>query len=148
VGYVVLPPPLLAPFTAAKFLADRHSPTLEQRVLADFIQEGHFERHLRRSRTWAATRRKALLRALSDYLGARVNVAGADAGLHTLLWLRGLRNSQIPRLVRRAAAAGVGVYSVAPYYLRPPRQGGLLLGYAAMNERDTREGIRLLASVL
>ena len=47
-GYLVLPPPLVPLFTAAKWLADRHTSTLEQAVLTDFIHEGHFEHHLRR----------------------------------------------------------------------------------------------------
>ncbi len=148
VGYLVLPPVLVRPFIAAKFLADRHTPTLEQQVLADFIKEGHFERHVRRSRTRAAARRAALLLALRDHLGDRVSVSGADAGLHTLVWFRDVPNTRIPGLVQRAAAAGVGVYSVAPYYLKPPRRGGLLLGYASLNERAIRQGICILASVL
>ena len=65
-----------------------------------------------------------------------------------LVWFRDIPNSRIPSLVRRAAAANVGVYSVAPYYLKPPRRGGLLLGYLTLSERAIREGIRILASVL
>ena len=50
VGFVVLPPALIEPFVSLKWLADRQTPTLEQLALTDFLQEGHFERHLRRMR--------------------------------------------------------------------------------------------------
>ena len=49
-GYLILPPDLVEPFTNARALVDRHSPLIEQAVLADFIAEGHFARHIRRMR--------------------------------------------------------------------------------------------------
>jgi DNA-binding transcriptional MocR family regulator len=42
----------------------------------------------------------------------------------------------------------VGVYPVAPYYVRPPREAGLLVGYGSLNEREARAGVRVLAEVL
>ena len=148
VGYIVVPQNLVPLFTAAKFLSTGYAPTLEQRVLADFLHEGSFERHLRRSRTGAAAKRNAMLNALKEYIGDRIVVSGADAGLHMLVWFRDISRSQVSNLAKRAAKRGVGIYSVAPYYLRPPRRGGLLLGYASMPEEDIREGIRSLAEVL
>lgn len=147
-GYLVLPPFLVEPFRAAKWATDRHTGTLEQEALADFIRDGHFERHLRRSRARYAARRAALLEALAAHLGDRAEVVGANAGVHLLVWLPGVTPGALDRLVRRAAAAGVGVYPIAPYYLRPPGRAGLLLGYAALGEAEIRAGIRRLASVL
>ncbi|MBI2204926.1 MAG: PLP-dependent aminotransferase family protein [Candidatus Rokubacteria bacterium] len=146
-GYLVVPPSLVEAFTAAKWVTDRHSATLEQLVLADFIADGHFERHLRRSRTRNAARREALLAALHGELGDRVDVVGANAGVHLLAWLRGLSPAAVPALIEDARGEGVGVYSIAPYYFRSPPQAGLMLGYAALDERTIREGIRRLARV-
>jgi GntR family transcriptional regulator/MocR family aminotransferase len=148
IGYLVLPAPLVEPFQAAKWLTDRHTSTLEQEVLAEFIRDGSFERHLRRSRTCYAARRAALLQALADYLPKRAEVIGANAGLHLLVWLRGVSPHTVDRLVQRAAGVGVGLYPIAPYYLRPPRRVGFLLGYAALTEGAIRNGIRRLAGVL
>jgi GntR family transcriptional regulator / MocR family aminotransferase len=148
VGYLVLPPPLVEPVRAAKWLTDRHTPTLEQEVLADFIHEGDFERHLRRSRTRNAARRAALLDALATHLGGRAEVAGANAGVHLVVWLSGLRGRSVEPLVARAAADGVGIYPIAPYYLRAPQRHGLILGYASLDERAIREGIRRLRVAL
>ena len=147
-GYLVLPPPLVPLFTAAKWLTDRHTSTLEQAVLTDFIHEGHFEHHLRRSRTRNAARRAALLEALETYLGRRVEVSGANAGVHLLVWLRDVAPSQLGACIDCAAQAGVGLYAVTPYYLTPPPRAGLLLGYAAMTVDDIRAGIQRLAAVL
>ncbi len=148
VGYLVLPRPLVEPFVRGKWVADRHTPTLVQAVLADFIREGFFERHLRRVRASCAARRSALLEALSTYLGGRAEVVGANAGVHLLAWLEGVVPDEMPALVERAASAGVGIYPVAPYYLEPPPRAGLVLGYASMSEREIRAGIRRLGEVL
>jgi GntR family transcriptional regulator / MocR family aminotransferase len=148
VGYLILPPALIATFRAAKWLADRHTPTLEQSVLAEFIRHGDFERHLRRARTRNAARRAALLDAVATSLAGRTEIAGANAGVHLVLWLIGLSSGALPRLVARAAAEGVGVYPIAPYYLRPPTRQGLILGYGSLDEEKIREGIRRLRLAL
>lgn len=147
-GYLVVPPELAPAFATAKFLADRHAPTIEQAVLAEFIVEGHFDRLLRRLRKRVAARRTALLAALNDYLGDRVTVSGTNAGIHVLLWLRDVPPGELPSLVARTAAAGVGVYPSTPLYMTPPRRGGLVLAYACMSEEDIRSGIRQLAGCL
>ncbi len=147
-GYMVLPRPLVQPILAAKWLTDRHTSTLEQEMLTDFIREGHFERHLRRSRTRNAALRTALLEALDTHLGSRISISGANAGIHLLIWLHDVAPDQLDGLITAAACADVGLYAVTPYYLTPPSQAGLLLGYAAMTETDIREGIERLATVL
>ena len=48
----------------------------------------------------------------------------------------------------KAEKAGVGLYTVDPFYVRPPRRTGLVLGYAPLREREIREGIRLMAEAL
>jgi GntR family transcriptional regulator/MocR family aminotransferase len=148
IGYLVLPPPLVEPFAMAKWLNDRHTATLEQQALADFISEGHFERHLRRSRTRNAALRTALLEALDEGFGDRIEISGANAGVHLLVWLRDADPGDVPALVERAGRAGVGIYSVAPYFAGAPPRAGLLLGYASMTERSIRAGVRKLAEAI
>ena len=147
-GYLIVPPALVPPLAALKFLVDRHAPTFEQEVLAAFIADGHFERHVRRARARNAARRAAMLEALDEALGRRVEVSGANAGLHMVVWLRDISPAQLGAVMTRAADLGVGVYSVAPYYAEPPRAAGLLLGYAGLTEREIGEGIQLLAKAI
>ena len=147
-GYLVLPPRLVGPCTTAKALADTGSPGLEQRALADFLTAGHFERYLRRTRARNRERRAALLAAVKHHLGDRVEVAGANAGLHLLVWLPGVAAAEAPRIVARAARVGVGVYTPDPFYLGRPPHAGLVLGYASLDEAAIREGVRRLARVV
>jgi GntR family transcriptional regulator/MocR family aminotransferase len=136
-------------FVAARAMADRHPPTLEQATLAAFVAEGHFERHLARMRRLYAQRRAALLRALAAELPgiARHDPATTAAGLHLLVGF------DLPlterELVARAAAAGVRLEPAGPCYaLDPPPLPSALLGYASLPEDRIRAGIRRLAEGL
>lgn len=149
IAYLVVPTPLVPAATALKFLGDTATATFEQEVLAEFIASGHFERHLRRMRVLYAARRRVMLEALHEAFGERVEVVGAQAGLHVVIYLRGVEEDAVAELIARAAAAGVGIYPVAPYYhLEPPPRGGLMLGYASLTEGDIRAGVGALAEVL
>jgi GntR family transcriptional regulator/MocR family aminotransferase len=77
-----------------------------------------------------------------------VEVSGANAGIHLLVWLRDIQPQDAATLITRAARAGVGIYPVAPYYLQPPHRVGLLLGYASMTEEAIGVGIHTLATLL
>jgi GntR family transcriptional regulator / MocR family aminotransferase len=143
VGFVVLPPALVQPFVAAKWLADRQTATLDQQVLSDFIGEGHFERHLRRMRRLYQARRDALLDALRTHLGESMVAGGDGAGLHLVGWLP--PGTDAVALAAEAAAYGVAAPSLDPYYLGSVRRAGLMLGYAALDETHIVEGVRLLA---
>ena len=120
IGYLVSPKSLVPAFTAAKWLCDRQTPSLEQKALAEFISSGTYERHLLRSRRRNAARRAALLGAIGKYLGDRVEVTGA--GTHVVVWPRDrLAEDEI---ITAAAARGVAVYGVSTYRLKrslPPR---------------------------
>ncbi len=144
-GYLVVPPPLLPWFVKAKALSDTGSATFEQLALADFIGEGHFERHVRRIRARNASRRAVLLQATAEHFGDRVEVQAADAGIHVLLRIPGLAAGALRAALARAEAAGVRAYSAAPCYLERPRSAAVILGYAGLGEKQIREGVRLLA---
>jgi GntR family transcriptional regulator / MocR family aminotransferase len=146
IGYLVVPKPLISVFTSAKWLCDRHTATLEQETLAEFIASGLYERHLRRVRRRNAARRAALRDAIAKYLGERVEVTGFGAGAHVALW----PSSRLSEagVIARAASLGVAVYGISPYFLTPPPRKGLLLGYSRMKEADIREGVRRLSEAL
>ena len=147
-GFLVLPYCLLETFRVAKWLADRHSPVLEQIALADFINSGNFERHLRRMRRRHAARRQALIDALDYYLGDQIEVMGTHSGIHLVIWLNTINATQVAGLELKAAEAGVGLYSIAPYYLSPPKRAGFLMGFGALEAEQITEGVRRLADVL
>jgi DNA-binding transcriptional MocR family regulator len=86
-GYLVVPPDLVDAFVAAKALADRHARSVEQAVLAAFIMDGHFDRHIRRTRLLYAERQAALVDAAAKYLGGLLEVRPAEAGMHLIGYL-------------------------------------------------------------
>ena len=147
-GYIVSPPGLLDSFVRAKHVCDRQTPVLLQMALADFMTRGHFDRHRLRARRLCGQRRAALLAAVDRHLGKRVTVEGANAGIHVMLWVKGRNARHVPAMIARAAERGVGVYPIEPYFVRPPKRAGFLLGYALMDERKIEEGIRRLGEVL
>jgi GntR family transcriptional regulator/MocR family aminotransferase len=147
-AYLVLPESLVEPVVAAKAVGDTGTATLEQLALADLIGMGHFDRHLRRTNASNAARRNALVAAVRKEFADRAEICGANAGLHLLVWLKGRRGGMIKDAHSKAEKAGVGLYTVDPFYVRPPRRTGLVLGYAPLREREIREGIRQLAEAL
>ena len=140
IGYAVVPHELLEPFRRAKHLTDRHTPLLEQAALADFIAEGHLERHIRRMRRIYKARRDALIAALERHFGDRVTVHGDAAGMHLAAAVR------VRDLAARAQRAGVHVRSTAQYYSGAAPRGEYVFGFASIGEAAIREAIRRLAA--
>jgi GntR family transcriptional regulator/MocR family aminotransferase len=137
----------------AKRLADRHTQSLEQEALADLIESGAYERHVRRVRRRNSERRAALLAALFAKLGDTATAVGADAGLHVVVWLNLVSRAWEDALIARALAAGTGVYPVGPLYAAAPaaeRPGtaGLVMGYVSLDEQDIGRGVQTLSKVL
>jgi GntR family transcriptional regulator/MocR family aminotransferase len=143
IGYLIVPKSLTPAFAAAKWLNDLHSASLEQQTLAEFISTGMYERHLRCLRRRNAARREALLEAIYKFVGQRAEMTGDGSGAHIVLWPR--KRISEDTVVARAAARGVGVYGISYCFLSRPSPPGIILGYARMNEKDIREGIRLLS---
>lgn len=146
IGYLIAPASLVPAFTAAKWLSDLHSASLEQQTLAEFIAGGMYERHLRRLRRRNTAKRAALLEAVDKYLGNRVEVTGEGAGTQVVLWPRKAVSEEA--IVAAAAQRGVGIYGIAHCFAREPARPGFLLGYARLTEEEIREGIRRLGQIL
>jgi GntR family transcriptional regulator / MocR family aminotransferase len=140
-GWFVLPPDLLAPFAAAKLLADRGSPVIDQLTFADFLRRGEFDRHLRRMRPIYHERRDALVAELGRRL-PQLRPSGIAAGLHLVAWLP----DDLPEaaLVDAAGRRGLAIAGVAPYRLAPVPQGGLIFGYSDLSTSAIQRGVRLL----
>lgn len=139
IGYAVLPESLVAPFRRLKWLADRHSPTLEQVALTEFLAAGHLERHIRRMRRVYGLRRQTLVGALARCFGDAAEVLGEPAGMHVMVRFAD------PTVGARAAGSRVQLVDAAAYHLGPAPAGEYVMGFAALGERAIREGVRRLA---
>jgi GntR family transcriptional regulator/MocR family aminotransferase len=139
IGYLIVPRELAARFERAKWLADRHTPVLEQCALADFIGEGHLDRHIRRMRRLYGQRREVLIESLRRHFGNRVRIMGAEAGMHSMVCF------DDGRVELRSRLNGVHLVSAAGYYLAHPPAKEFLMGFSAIGERAIREGVKRLA---
>ncbi|WP_460452588.1 MocR-like pyridoxine biosynthesis transcription factor PdxR [Alsobacter sp. SYSU BS001988] len=150
-GYLVVPPALRRPFAEAKRLTDRHTPLPEQDALANFLNSGAYERHVRSIRKRNAERRTVLLKALKNELGSTVTIVGAETGLHVVAWLKGVAAEREPDLIEAAHAAGIGLYPISPLYEPSgprPTEVGLVLGYSGLETDVIRRGARALATIV
>jgi len=143
-GWLVPPPRLVGAVAAAKTLADRGSPVLDQLAFADFLAHGEFERHLRRMRPVYRRRRDALLAALRAEL-PDFEPAGIAAGLHLVAYLPPSLDEET--LIEAAAHRGVALYGLAPYRLSGGGRPGLTFGYATLDEATLWRGVRIVAEV-
>jgi GntR family transcriptional regulator/MocR family aminotransferase len=144
-AYLVVPATLVETFLAVRAMADHQSPIVEQMALAEFIAEGHFSRHIRRTRVLYAERQAALVSAAGELEGL-LELSPSDAGLQLMGWLP-------PGVDDRAAGRAacdhdVDAWPLSSFCMHPPERGGLLLGYSAWTPREIREGARKLAAAL
>jgi len=145
-GYIVIPPDLVHHFEAAISLTVRHAPLLDQLVLADFITEGHFGRHVRRMREVYAERLSVLLDEARRKLAGLLEISTVEAGLQTVGWLCGGIDAESAR--NAAAKRNVDVTSLREYTRGRVLKEGLQLGFAASDVKEIRRGVLDLATAL
>ena len=144
VGYLVLPPSLLEKYRNEAMFYSSTVSRVDQRILAQFIGGGYFERHLNRMREIYKGKHDILLAELKP-LEKRFIIEGEYAGLHVLLTCR--EKIAESCLVRAAENAGVRVYGFSGFYIKKEQareNGTIVLGYARLGEDTIREGARLL----
>jgi GntR family transcriptional regulator/MocR family aminotransferase len=145
-GFVVVPPSIREAVRRAKFVADWHTPKTAQAVLARFIDDGGFARHIRKVREVYRTRHRIAADALGRDFADDLSVVPSIAGLHIAAVARAASADQIASIVRRAADAGVVVQELSRFGVESPGPPGLLLGYGAIPTADIEAGLRRLRS--
>lgn len=146
IGCAVLPPELVDVFTTARALADVHSPAIEQAILAEFIAEGHFARHVRRMRKLYERRQEILVSECEKHLKDLLKVEKADAGMHVIGWLR--ENVDDRKISEKAATRNIKLAPVSDYSNKKLKRGGLILGYTAFDEREIKRGVEIIKEIL
>ncbi len=149
IGYLVVPHHLAEQARIVKALLDNCAPWLEQAVIADFLKEGAFLRHLRRIRRSYMSARDALIEEISEHFPGST-LSGVECGMH-MMWKIPDSLPTPEELQRRALTCGVGLYplfSAAAFEYGNAsrfRDRSIILGYAALNEEEIREAIRRVA---
>ena len=146
-GYLVLPPGLAQAFARRRAVDVRHSEVSTQAVMAEFMAAGHFQRHIRRMRRAALSRRNALLAGWPAQIPGVGSLPSVAAGLHLTVAVDSLAREQ--QLVAQAESVGVEINPLSSYWLPDStlpvdQRAGLVLGFAAVPEAEIASALARL----
>ena len=145
-GYMVLPKELVDRFAAVRRALDIAPSYLHQEVLADFITQGHFGRHVRRTRLLYAERRNVLVDAIRAQFASRFEVVGANAGMHLVVTLPdGLHDEE---LSARAAQRKLWLWPLSSCYVGGTKVQGFVMGFAGITAQEIPAAVRKMKHLL
>ncbi len=148
ISYMVLPEHLAERFSESLSFYSCTVSNFEQYVLAHFIREGYFEKHINRMRNYYHEKRDRLLRELADSaLAGCCRISEEDAGLHFLMEV----DTSIPdqEICAALLQEGIRIFSVAQYYENPAgkREHVFVMNYSSLKEENIKAAIRGLERV-
>jgi GntR family transcriptional regulator/MocR family aminotransferase len=144
-GYLVAPPPLIERLAAERVLVDRQGDRVLEEAVAELLEEGEVQRHVRRVRRIYRARRDILATELTARLGDRVRFALPSGGM--ALWCEA-PGIDTTAWEARALAAGVGFQAARRFTFDGRPRAAARLGFAPIDERAIVEAVRRLAAVI
>jgi len=144
-GYLVLPGELIERFRAVRLAMDIGPATFHQAVLADFIREGHFSRHIRRMRSLYRERRNLLLNSLRAEFGYSLEVTGEQAGMHFCVVFDGINDRET---AQNAARSNLWLVPLSSSYAGKISQRGFILGFGSTRTEEIATATRKVRSAL
>lgn len=146
IGYLVLPLGLVEDFKRVRSLMSRQPPGTDQAVLAEFITEGHLERHIRVTLRTYRERQEALIDAIRKEADGLLGTSPSRTGMYLVGWLNpGVDD----RAVAKAAAAhGVDVIPLSTFSMKLLQRQGVVLGYSGYDVNRIRSAVKRLSFVL
>jgi GntR family transcriptional regulator/MocR family aminotransferase len=144
-AYLVVPDSQVERFEQITQAFAGGSPELTQTIVAAFIKEGHFARHIQRMRKLYAERRAATAAGLESVLRKRMPIDSQPGGMHLILRLRGRQSDR--GLVARMREAGLYGEALTDWTTGGDGPSALLLNFTNIDSRGTAEtlGRRILA---
>ncbi|WP_017754082.1 MocR-like pyridoxine biosynthesis transcription factor PdxR [Calidifontibacillus oryziterrae] len=146
-GYVVLPQALIERCKNLKWFQDLHTPSLNQMLLARFIEDGLLERHIRKMRKVYMKRREVLREALLRVFGQTIEISGDSTGLHLIVEFQEFEFTE--ELIELLFQNGIQVYPVEHHSIQKGKHvSKLIFGYGNLSEKKIREGISRFGEIL
>ncbi len=146
-SYMVLPYSLLATYRQRYQTYFPSVSLLEQRTMAHFMEQGHWERHIRRMRMIYRKKHDILLQSIETHFGKRAVVIGHGAGLHVVLMLPDTSLSEV-EIIGRAQQKGIRLFPFSDFHVTgQPETTTLMLGFGGMNSIKIEGGISILSQI-
>ena len=146
-GYLVLPQALIERCRSLKWFHDLHTPSLNQMLLARFIEEGLLERHIRKMRKVYMKRREVLREVLIQKFGESVEISGDSTGLHLIVEFKEVEFTE--DLIDRLYQNHVKVYPVEHHAIDKGKHvNKVIVGYGNLREEEIEEGGCRLRTIL
>jgi GntR family transcriptional regulator/MocR family aminotransferase len=136
---------MVGAFQKVKLNTDRQSPILEQLIVARFMEEGYFLRHIRKMRLLYAERQAILVRLLDEQEGGHFRLTVSPSGMHILCRLPD--RTDLPRFREEVKRAGLNI-SFINDYTQQPLPPTLALGFTAFSKYRMRVAIGQLVKCL
>lgn len=138
-GYAIVPRQLVDAFAGARLLADRYSSEAVQATLAEYIERGHYDIHVRRVRGLMHKRRQVLIDECDRLLHAFGSVVPCDQGMHVVFALND--NIDDVTVANRIRARGVELRAISPFYVRQPASRGFMLGFGGFTPQAIKAAV-------
>lgn len=146
-GYLIAPDFIMPKLLQAKQAADLHTPTFNQRIVAEVLRDGFLERHVPTIRARYKKQCQTMLAALESELeGLDVQWNSPDGGM--FLWLRLPEGMNSMELLPRAVDNGVAFVPGAAFFASNPDPRALRLSFVTVSEDQIRDGVAALADTI
>ena len=144
IGYMIMPRKLAIQCRRLIQVRYRAMPQLTEQILARFIEEGHFTRHLYKTHRIYAKRQERLLEILHDKFEEVFEPPQFSAGFYNLCYFSDPSIDE-NRLLTICNDRGLGIEQLSYYYRsKKSPKSGLLIGFASSTENEIEIGTTIL----
>ncbi|MQA22196.1 MocR-like pyridoxine biosynthesis transcription factor PdxR [Rugamonas rivuli] len=143
-AYLVVPPAQVARFEQISQTFAAGGPALMQTIVSDFMNEGHFARHIQRMRRLYAERRQIAAEGLGAVLGKHLRIDPQPGGMHLVLRMKGRHTDRA--LAERMRQDGMAALALSERSVLPHAASALLLAFTNIDtpQRARELGKRIL----
>lgn len=147
IGFIVAPKSVYGKLTQAKQAADLHTPSFNQRVVAEVIKDGFLDRHVPTIRAMYKAQRDAMLAALDkEMAGLDVRWTRPVGGM--FLWVQLPAGMDAQALLAKAVERNMAFVPGAPFYAGDAQHNTLRLSYVTVSAEQISTGIKALADAI
>ncbi len=146
-GYLVAPPALYPKLLQAKQAADLHTPSFNQRVVAEVLKDGFIERHVPTIRALYKQQCEAMLAALDrEMAGLGLTWNRPVGGM--FLWVQLPKGLKAVPLLEKAVAKGVAFVPGFAFYAQDANESTLRLSFVTATVDQINTGMAALAAAI